>query len=851
MRSGELDDRDAIEVGRADRRGARARARPRDRPPRREAVERPARRAGRAIDVRLLDFGLAQMAEFDTLTALGDIPGTLAYISPERLQGLTATPAADVWAVGVLLWEALAGEHPFWGGDLVETSRRIQHGAPPLDDAAPRPAAASARDGRERAARQPAAPPVGRAPRPRAALAAEAAPPQAGRLDARRRRSRPRERRASPSALLPAALAGLASGWVAATPARSTRRLAGSGSPRPGAALGFAAPRAGPRSSRSRSRSSRSPTSRSGSRSSMPALAVAWLALTWRDARAGLLLAVGPLLAPSPRSRCSRSPPSSRAAGPAARLQAGAAVLLAAARRRAAPRARCRSTARRRRSGSAIAGSDRPGAVADALWRAARSPSRRCSPRRSSSPPRPRSCPYVRRRGPWAAALFGAALLAATALLAPAAAVLPLVAAAWLTAAALAVEPQAVDSAPPGNGPGLAMSVLRSIESKLESLFEGVFGRAFRTNVQPVELARKLVKEMDDHRNVSVSRVYVPNEYTIYLSPGDREQFASYEAAARGRARRLPHRARAPRELRAAHAAGREARDRRRPRRRRLRHRDAHGADGAPKAASPPAQAAPGATMIYKPTAPACSRPRPRRPSSSASSARSPSSPGTGSATSSRSARVVIGRSKDADIQVADPNVSRRHAELRQEGADLLARRPRLDERRRGERQAREAAEARGRHALHDRLDRARPSPGAAVALLASAQVETTLLVLKIAFLVLLYLFIWRIVRSAARDLRLPQESMILGPQQAAAAGLRPAAAGARDSAGSSCCTSPALDAGDVFALDSQPLTVGRGGDERHRRCRATSSRRPATRASSRAATASTSRTSARRTARS
>ena len=63
------------------------------------------------------------------------------------------------------------------------------------------------------------------------------------------------------------------------------------------------------------------------------------------------------------------------------------------------------------------------------------------------------------------------------------------------------------------------MSVLRSIESKLESLFEGVFGRAFRTNVQPVELARKLVKEMDDHRNVSVSRVYVPNEYTIYLSP--------------------------------------------------------------------------------------------------------------------------------------------------------------------------------------------------------------------------------------------------------------------------------------------------------------------------------------------
>src|SRR5579864_1178625 len=71
--------------------------------------------------------------------------------------------------------------------------------------------------------------------------------------------------------------------------------------------------------------------------------------------------------------------------------------------------------------------------------------------------------------------------------------------------------------------------VLRAIEQKIESLFEGVFGRAFRTNVQPVELARKLAKEMDDHRTVSVSRVYVPNEYTIFLSSADREQFEGYE----------------------------------------------------------------------------------------------------------------------------------------------------------------------------------------------------------------------------------------------------------------------------------------------------------------------------------
>src|SRR5262245_6338666 len=77
------------------------------------------------------------------------------------------------------------------------------------------------------------------------------------------------------------------------------------------------------------------------------------------------------------------------------------------------------------------------------------------------------------------------------------------------------------------------MSVLRSIEGSIERLFEGVFGRAFRTHVQPVELARKLAKEMDEAKSVSVSRVYVPNEYTLYLCPGDRDQFANYEDSLR------------------------------------------------------------------------------------------------------------------------------------------------------------------------------------------------------------------------------------------------------------------------------------------------------------------------------
>jgi FHA domain len=86
--------------------------------------------------------------------------------------------------------------------------------------------------------------------------------------------------------------------------------------------------------------------------------------------------------------------------------------------------------------------------------------------------------------------------------------------------------------------------------------------------------------------------------------------------------------------------------------------------------------------------------------------------------------------------------------------------------------------------------------------ILGSIAVEEALLVLKIVFLVLLYLFIWRIVRSATRDLRLPQESFILAPE-----------------GGSSAPTtgrlvvmkSPALDAGSDVVLNSAPLTVGRG----------------------------------------
>ncbi|MHB8643618.1 MAG: protein kinase domain-containing protein, partial [Gaiellaceae bacterium] len=92
---------------------------------------------GDVISVRLLDFGLARFEDSETLTSAGDVPGTLAYIAPERLHGEPANAAGDIWSVGVLLYEALAGRHPFWRSSLAETADAIAAGAPPLAELRP------------------------------------------------------------------------------------------------------------------------------------------------------------------------------------------------------------------------------------------------------------------------------------------------------------------------------------------------------------------------------------------------------------------------------------------------------------------------------------------------------------------------------------------------------------------------------------------------------------------------------------------------------------------------------------------------------------------------------------------
>jgi hypothetical protein len=210
--------------------------------------------------------------------------------------------------------------------------------------------------------------------------------------------------------------------------------------------------------------------------------------------------------------------------------------------------------------------------------------------------------------------------------------------------------------------------VLRTIEQKIESLFEGAFGRAFRRNVQPVELARKLAKEMDDYKMVSVSQVYAPNEYVVYLSPRDRAQFENYEPALIKELQQYltEHSRREGYVLLSKPEITFETDDDLEIGLFGIANRmiEKESADQEPEQAPEP-----GETRVYRAT------PGETEAASAEDLGLEPepapiaSLTVNGTAHELRKASVLIGRSKECDIRVSDPNVSRRHAEIRQEGS--------------------------------------------------------------------------------------------------------------------------------------------------------------------------------------
>jgi hypothetical protein len=77
------------------------------------------------------------------------------------------------------------------------------------------------------------------------------------------------------------------------------------------------------------------------------------------------------------------------------------------------------------------------------------------------------------------------------------------------------------------------MGVLRNFESRLERGIEGFFTKAFRSGLQPIELAKRILREMEAQKTVGVREVWVPNRYVLKISPEDRERFENMENALR------------------------------------------------------------------------------------------------------------------------------------------------------------------------------------------------------------------------------------------------------------------------------------------------------------------------------
>jgi hypothetical protein len=206
------------------------------------------------------------------------------------------------------------------------------------------------------------------------------------------------------------------------------------------------------------------------------------------------------------------------------------------------------------------------------------------------------------------------------------------------------------------------MSVLRNLEQRIENLVEGVFSRAFSSQVQPVEIARKLAKEMDAHRTASVSRVYVPNQYTVWLSTEDRSRLEGYERSLEQElsAYLLEHARRHDYALLTRPEVVLASDERLR-----LGEFGIQTRLVKPPArqGEQPSQGDQGHTMVYT-VPPKQTKSRKRQPAAHLTETKA-----IVSLDDRRyvldGPRATIGRSKDVECVLRDPNVSRRHAELR------------------------------------------------------------------------------------------------------------------------------------------------------------------------------------------
>ena len=210
------------------------------------------------------------------------------------------------------------------------------------------------------------------------------------------------------------------------------------------------------------------------------------------------------------------------------------------------------------------------------------------------------------------------------------------------------------------------MSVLRNLESKLAGLVEGTFSRAFKSEVRPVEIARKLTREMEENTVQSLSRTYAPNEYAVWLSRDDRKQFEGYEhdLATELSGYLLEHARRERIALVTAPKITFRTDDRLRLGEFGIQARLVRPADDASES---PSQGDEGHTQVYT-ASERLSEPL-REPDLRRGTAKLRYE---GKSAVVQSTGAVIGRSRDCDVVLSDHNVSRKHAEVRPSGGSWI-----------------------------------------------------------------------------------------------------------------------------------------------------------------------------------
>jgi hypothetical protein len=222
------------------------------------------------------------------------------------------------------------------------------------------------------------------------------------------------------------------------------------------------------------------------------------------------------------------------------------------------------------------------------------------------------------------------------------------------------------------------MSMLKSIESRIAGLVEGTFSRAFKSEVRPVEIARKLAREMEEHKSHSVSRTYAPNEYRVFLSPRDRERFADEEdyLTSELAGYLLEHARRENLALRSRPVVQFVTDERLGLGEFGIQTRTSAPPAAEPQQAPAPSQPQPpppapdpgGRTMVYS-TSERMAEPL-REPAREQQ--RTALLEMDGKRVVIGPAGVTMGRSRQCDVTVDDPNVSRTHAEIRARGGSWV-----------------------------------------------------------------------------------------------------------------------------------------------------------------------------------